>query len=65
MIVQVYASIEYSKDCHYIGNGVDAGQFRCGDEYIIDCAKDPRYNEAPFQCGGKGRYYHRGYNCEF
>ncbi|KAI4682216.1 uncharacterized protein J4E88_005106 [Alternaria novae-zelandiae] len=62
--LSVYADIEYSEDCHYIGSGVDAGQFRCGDYYIIDCAKDPRYNEATFRCPD-GREYHRGYNCEF
>jgi hypothetical protein len=60
--------IEYSnrKDCKYVGISTDAGQFRCGDYYIIDCNRDPGYDEATFTCDpSDGRKYHRGYNCEF
>ncbi len=66
MFVQVYAPIKYSnrEDCHFIGTGVDAGQFRCGDYYIIDCAKDPRYDEATIKCEN-GRAFRRAYYCEF
>ncbi|CAI9628923.1 unnamed protein product [Alternaria burnsii] len=65
---KVYTKIEYSNydDCKYIGTGIDAGQFRCGDHYIIDCAKDPGYDEATMKCDDDQLpKFHRGYYCEF
>lgn len=68
VLEQVYTKIEYSNydDCKYIGTGIDAGQFRCGDHYIIDCEKDPRYDEATIKCDDDQLpKFHRGYYCEF
>ncbi|KAL7772640.1 hypothetical protein CFE70_002600 [Pyrenophora teres f. teres 0-1] len=39
--------IKYSnrKNCAYHAGGEDAGQFHCGDEYIIDCKLDPHFGQ--------------------
>ncbi|KAI4938039.1 hypothetical protein J4E85_000478 [Alternaria conjuncta] len=52
------------KDCRYEGNGVDAGQIRCGDESVGKCGEDPQYDEPTIRCSW-GTKYHRGYVCEF
>ncbi|KAI4636284.1 uncharacterized protein J4E88_005105 [Alternaria novae-zelandiae] len=58
--------IEYGNrgDCAYHATGKDAGQFRCGDYYIIDCAKDPRYGQQ-VSCGNPRPRYAVAWYCEF
>ncbi|KAH6881727.1 hypothetical protein BKA58DRAFT_433503 [Alternaria rosae] len=62
--VSVSIDVPGKKDCRYVGNGVDAGQIRCGDQTVSKCGKDPQYDEPTFKCTW-GRIYHRGYSCEF
>ncbi|CAG5159064.1 uncharacterized protein ALTATR162_LOCUS5394 [Alternaria atra] len=50
-------------DCLYHSDVRSASKFTCGDEYIIDCAKDTRYGQQ-VSCG-KYPHFSAAWVCEF